>query len=130
MPPIELQARFEDAVLWPVVSGDVKQDNYGEVKVTTPVELKVQWVGVTGEMTDPMGNKVSTDAQVVVDREVKIGSLMWLGAYEDWLGTGSGDVDADLHKVVAFNFQKDIKGRVSRRTVGLQRYKDSLPEIT
>lgn len=128
MPPIELQARFEAAVYWAPPQGDVKVDDYGETKVDDPVEIKVQWVTNRRQIEAVFSKTVGIDAMAVVDRDIPIDSKMWLGELADWTGTGSGGQDDEVMYVKAFSSQKDIKGRVTRRTVALSKSKDALPE--
>lgn len=113
MAAIETAFRRQKAVLWPLSS----IDGYGEATTSTPIELLVRWVDKKDRMKGPNGEDVETDAQVVVDRDIAIGSLMWLGALVDW--TGSGEVA----EVVAKTSTPSLKGTRFRRIVGLRRYK-------
>jgi hypothetical protein len=127
MPPIELEARYEKAVLWEPPSSDIKQDDYGASRITPPAEVRVQWVTDKRRIQDVFGTTVNVDAMAVVAQEVKVGSLMWLGELADWTGTGSGGQDDEVMKVVSSSTQRDIKGRVTRRTVALQKFGDDVP---
>lgn len=123
MPAPETNARHQKAVIWPALGYDTD----GRVKVGAPEEITVRWVTHRGEATDGLGHTISLDARVVVNQEVRVGSVMWLGCLADWVGTGSGGDDSELHRVVRFNHTKDIKGRAIRRTCDLRRESDSLP---
>lgn len=133
MPHPETAYRTQKALLWPASGFDA----YGQPKVGEPVELLVRWNAKRREATDPQGNSIMLDATVVVDREVAVGGTMWLAADQSpgsgtalsqWYGTGSGDVDDEVMRVAIYSETPDLKGRVARRTVGLQRFRDTLPE--
>ena len=103
-------------------------DDYGEpTRATSPVEIKVRWLIGLKEAVDPNGNVIALESQAVVDRVIKAGSILWLGALADWYGTGSGGDDTELMRVAIYDETPDLKGRGKHRVVGLQRYRDSLP---
>jgi len=126
VPPPGLVWHHQKAVLWTAqtVRGRKLVDAYGEAKVNAPVEIDVRWVFGRSEVLDSSGTAVAVDATAEVEQEVPEGSQMWLGALEDWLGTGSGDEDSGLMYVKAYNEALDIKGRVAARTVGLMYFRD------
>ncbi len=118
MPAPETFERRQAAVLWAATGVDA----YGVPSVTpyNPIEIRVRWVGSSSEMLDPNGNVISVDSTAKVDRDIAIGSLMWLGGLEDLSGT-SGAPPEDCMYVKAQNFTKDMKIRWTHRTVGLMR---------
>lgn len=128
MPAPEQTNRYQKAVLW-MASGT---DDYGQPKTVAPVEIRVRWITKRTQVNDPQGNAVSLDATAVVDRKISPGSVMWLGEYADFLGTGSGSAsdDTELHEVKTYDETPDLKGRLVYRTVGLARYRDALPTLT
>lgn len=124
MPPLETACLKQKAVLW-MADAD-KFDTYGEHKVTaSKVELKVRWEEGNTEAIDPQGNVISVDAKVVVDRQIRIGSIMWEGCLKDVAAT-----PVDLYEVVTRNSVPDLKNRHTRRVVGLRRYSNELPATT
>lgn len=123
MPAPETAHLNQDAVLW-AANG---VDNYGEKTVGSPVEIRVRWNAKRMETVDSKGSPMALDALAVVDRDVIDGSILWLGTLDDWYGTGSAGVGVGLHQVVTIETIRDVKGRATRRTVGLMRYKDRLP---
>ena len=125
MPPIETDERNQVASLREYL----RRDGYGEVVVSPAIELMVRWEWGRREATDPQGNTVTLDATVVVDRPVRIGSLMILGELEDEPpGTGGALwEDVDIYQVITSRTTPDIKARETRRTLGLMMYKRSLP---
>lgn len=123
MPAPETSNRYQHAVLWERTGAD----RYGEPTRGEPVELRVRWVQKRGEVTDAQGNRTPLDAAVVVDRQIPVGSLLWLGTLDSWQGTGSVGADSELHEVVTYSETPDVKGRVALRSVGLKRFRDALP---
>lgn len=124
MPTPEVAYLRQKAVLWPARF----YDDYGQPKIDSSVEIKVRWITKRSETLDPQGNTVQLDATVVVDRDIAIGSTMWLGKLADWYGTGSGGDASEVMQVVTFAKTPDLKGRAIRREVGLMRFRDSLPD--
>ena len=125
MPEQEMDSawRLQTAVLWPC-SG---RDNYGEPQVGSPVEILVRWITKRMEALDALGNTIALDAQAVVNQEIAVGSLMWLGTLASWQGTGSAVQPSDLMQVKIYDEATDLKGRATRRTAGLMRFRDALP---
>lgn len=116
----ETTSRHQKAVLW-AANGF---DDYGEPKVDAAVEIDVRWEEKLQEAVDPNGNTVAVDAVAVVNQDIVVGSIMWLGKKDD-LATPP----VDLKQVMAFNKIPDVKGRVFRRTVDLVRYSNELPGL-
>lgn len=131
MPPIETAWRYQQAVYWPVMTrlGRIVTDSRGRPRVQTdPIELDVRWEDKESQALDADGNVVRIDATVVVDRRIHPGSLMRKGELADWTGTGSGNEDTEVMVVVTYDEVVDIKGRHTRRVVGLARHRnDPLP---
>jgi hypothetical protein len=120
MPSLEVKDCKQRAVLW-ALSG---YGDDGQHRFSAPAEVRVRWTDKQSQVVDKDGNNVALDATVVVLQVIAIGSLMWLGTLDDWYATGSGGVGTGLMIVKTTDFSTDIKNRATRRTVGLQRYKD------
>jgi hypothetical protein len=123
MPAVELASRRQKAVYWACTG----HDGYGEPVLAAPIELDVRWVARQTEMVSADGNVVGLDATAVVDRDIPIDSILWLGTLATFYGVGSAGSPSGLMVVKAFNSALDIKARVSKRSVGMMRYKDRLP---
>ncbi len=109
---------YDDAVLWPVEGFD----RFGQSLLGTPVPVKCRWDDTIKQATDAQGNRVSIDAMALMDRDVVVGSEMWLGALSDWIGTGSGQDDlTQVMEVKTFNETNDVRGRYSTKDAGLCR---------
>lgn len=120
--PLETMDRTQKAVLW---AKSTTVDDYGQPTVSSPVEITVRWNTQQADALDSQGRPITLDASVVVDREIEIGSQMWEGELADWLGTGSGGTDSEVMEVVTYSEAKDLKGRYTRREVGLKRFRDA-----
>lgn len=121
--PIETACRFQKALYW----AKSTYDNYGQpVLEETAAELDVRWENVNKDVLDSQGNTISADAVVVVDRDIEVGSVMWLGCLADVEGT-SLIPESQLREVVSFSSVPDIKGRYYRRVAYLKRLHDTLP---
>jgi hypothetical protein len=123
MPPFEKMDRRQKALLWPK-TGD---DGYGNPRLGAVTELLVRWTWKSSVVVSPQGNTIGTDATVVVDQAIPIGSLMWLGGLAD-LEPGAQPT-SNIMEVVTAPTATDLKNRVTRRTVVLRRYGGSLPVV-
>lgn len=123
MPRPENSSRYQKAVLWAAgVANGV--DDYGEQKVSAAAELDVRWEERRQEALDPNGETIAVDAVAVVDQDIVVGSIMWLGDIDD-----VATPPVDLKQVVAFNKIPDVKGGRFRQTVGLIRFSNKLPTL-
>jgi hypothetical protein len=129
MPGPELASLSQKAVLWPIKG----YDRYGQPKVSdTPVEIQVRWNDSRSESQGRDDNTISVSAQILTDRRVVNGSLMWLGKLSDFPGdtkdpyTYNGD-QGPLMVVTKYDGTPDIKGRRVTHSVSATRYRDTLP---
>lgn len=123
MPSIETAFRRQKAILFMKVG----VDDYGQALVTDePVEIDVRWNKKRGMLRDPQGNEVAIDGYAVVAQTIEVGSQMWLGELNDFLGTGSGSAgyETEVMEVVDYKETPDIKNRNLRRTVALRKFRD------
>jgi len=120
MVSIETLGRKQKATYWP--SGTTYTDT-GQLKVQAAIEIDVRWEDRQQEALDGDGNTIRVDAVVVVDRNIAVGSMMWLGEKADW---ADGE---QLNEVVSFDKVPNLKATRYRRVVGLIRYSDSLPPL-
>ncbi len=122
MPPIETADLEQTAALWAATGG---YDRYGEPEVAaSPVDVACRWNDAKGEVGGADGHRISYDASVVLDREVPVGSRMYLGSAEDWAGTGSGGTVSEVLRVVHMAVTVSLKNRFTRYEAKLARYKD------
>ncbi len=114
------------AVYWPFM----RYDRFGQpVVVTNPnaIELRVRWNDVFKQIVDPKGNIISIDAQIVVDRDIPVGSVLWRGRLTDVVESGVGGIGlpTDYRAVIGFNGTSDLKGRDTFREVFASRQSDT-----
>lgn len=125
MPPFETMDRRHRAV-WVPKTGENKfsEGTYGAAE-----EIRVRYVAKSREMLDAKGNQVKVDATAVVVDDIQLGDLLWVpddqsvSALTQWYGTGSASTDDDAMEVVAVNATADIKLANTRKTVGLNKWK-------
>lgn len=121
MPPLETRRLHQKALLWVWL----RDDEYARPVVDEVIEIEVRWEFRQEKMVTTDGRVVSVDAIVVVDRDIPMGSVMWLGEMVDWVGTGTGTQDNELMQVVIKGNIPDLKNRHNRRTVGLIRFRNT-----
>lgn len=133
MPAQEYSHRFQLAVLWKA-SGS---DKHGQFTVSNPVEVSIRWNDVVNEGVDAQGNKILLEGSLVVGLPISVGSIMWQAPYGTppntaialFNATYAGRQPSDLVEVKSYNGTPDIKVRNTYHTVGISRYRDTLPTI-
>lgn len=120
MPSIETACRHQKAVLWMANSFN----DQGEQTIGAAVSLDVRHEIGHRSMTNPKGKLIAVDSIAVVDRAITVGSIFWPGNLDD-----VADPPVDLLRVAAYAETPDVKGRDIRRTIGLVRYDNALPDL-
>lgn len=118
MPSIEKRNLKDYAVLW---IASIK-DNYGEFKVSTPIEIRVRWESLITASSDPQNTVETNTTDVLVDREIAIGSILWHGKL-----TNLPDTLTDLYKVSESDITPDLKNRFYQRSVRITKHSNELP---
>ncbi len=113
----------QDAVLW-MASGS--HDKSGTTTIEAPVPIKVRWIEGRTEEQDPQGNTIVTDTTVIVDRVIKIESILWLGNIDD---VPDSWTDSSLRQVVVDRDTPSWNNRSNRRSVGAIRFGNTLPTL-
>lgn len=126
MPPIETAWRKQVLTVW-MSTGVGSNDDYGNPTIEDPVQLEVRWQYVDRDTIDNKGDPVKIVAEAVVDRDVPMYSIIWLGELSAWYGTGSGNA-AELLQVMETRKAMDIKGRHTRRVLAMRHYGSSIPD--
>lgn len=108
-------------MLWPKDAiGD--NDGYGQPLLSRGVEVRVRWDDTAADVLDAQGNRIKVDATALVDREMTVGSELWLGQLSDWIGTALGqDNETRVMVVKTYNAVPDVRNRYVARTVGLMK---------
>lgn len=100
-------------------------NDFGEPTLDAAVEIDVRWENKAGETLNAGNDRVATEAKVVVDQDITIGSILWRGELADFSATTS----TDFKEVVGVSKIPDIKGRKYRRVVTLMKHSDRLPTL-
>lgn len=121
MPALEVSDLKQKAVLW----ANNGLDDYGQPKVSAPVEINVRWVWSKELNETPTESGEVIVGEVAVDRVIEAESILWLGTLASLPATKT-----DLCKVVGYRETPDVKGRNPRRSVTIVKFNDTLPAIT
>lgn len=126
MPPLETADRHQTAQYWPRIG----VDRNGMVLVAdVPTELKVRWVNKRREALNAKNERIAVDVTIVADRDLAIGSILWLGEQDDF-GTGTGTSsypNTDLVQVMAMDHTTSICNKFTRYEALCLRYTNLLP---
>lgn len=125
MPPVETADLRQAVLVWRATG---RYDDLGRELVAAPVELPARWTLRRSHAAGPDGTRVAVDATAAVAADVPVGSRVWLGPAADWYGTGSGSAlgdgvngkEAEVLEVVTAAAATDLKGRHTRRELGLR----------
>jgi len=88
------KARKQKAVYWALASAAGGEYDYtpdGQPRYTSAVQIDCRWDDVNEEFIDAQGTKHISKSEVMVDRDVDLGGVLWLGLL------------ADCQKLVPFN---------------------------
>ena len=121
--PLETQDLLQTAVLWPATA--TEYDNNGELKRGASVSIKVRWPYVETDGRSPQGVSIGYDGTVIVDRDITVGSIMFLGTLSDYENASSPTVFV----VTQFSKTPDVKNRQYRRKVLVQKHSAELPAL-
>lgn len=128
MPQPETSHRLQYIVLWAATN---RADRHGQMKVTdVPVELLVRYDDSRREVPDGNGNTITIDASAIVDQDVPLKSVVWVGRLADLqIGTAFAFEDGPLMTVAFFNKVPDVRNRQAFREIMLTRYRGALPPL-
>ena len=121
MPNLSKRQLKQDAVYWAKSGVDAR----AQATVSAGIAIKVRWELASGETLDANNDRVATIGTVVVDRDIKEGSILWEGNLDDHVSGTS----KNYYRVITFSKIPSVKGKNPRRVVTLQRHGDSLPTI-
>lgn len=113
---------LQDAVLWSWDGTSVDDDGVQTVGAATAI--KVRWQEKYSEVTEPNGSTVAISDKVAVKQDIKVGSILWLGALADLPSPPT-----NLRQVHSVDKSPGIKARKTRRQLNLIKYSDTLPDL-
>jgi hypothetical protein len=121
LPAQEVAFIPDTLVYWPFL----RWDRYRNPIVDSPVELPCRWNNTRRVVVDGKGNTIAIDAEIILDQDILVHSLVWRGKLIDWLSSGSGaaQVDTSLMIVKMYEPTEDLKGREVFHNAMLMRYK-------
>jgi hypothetical protein len=112
---------YQKAVLWMYNS----DDEYGDPKVDASVEISCRWEKRRSQSVDAEGNAIAVEAEVMVDREIKVDSILWKGEKNDY----DASTATDYMQVKVYDEVPDVKNRFVERIVKLAKWGDTLPSL-
>lgn len=121
MPTLETMDLRQKAQYWAFSS----RDGHGKVQVSARVEISVRWVTTRMEALNAKGDSIAYDAGAIVDREIAVGSILWLGTSAEYAAAST----PTYYQVSDYQEASDLKNRNIRRKVSLMRYGSTLPEV-
>jgi len=121
MPSLETFDCVDDAVLWEA-SG--KWDNFGQLKINDPIEIKVRWLVTHTDGQDAQGNKITFSVRMSSTRPIALQSILRHGTLSE-----VDDPPTGLCLAVSEEIGYDVKGRANRYEYRLTKFKDELPVI-
>lgn len=112
----------QTVVLWDVYG----RDDYGNVLLEAPVELKVRLLRTRSRSGGPQSDVQSKPGPTMkIDRDVQIGAIVWDGRKYD-LPPADGDLK---WQVTGYEETPDLKAHRSYRQVTLERFTGPLPTV-
>jgi hypothetical protein len=112
--------RHQKAVLWQANGFN----ELGETTVDTPVEISVRVEVGFVETLDARGNIIATLTQMNVDREITLGSLLWIGKKKDL-----PDPVPEVLEVIDYVEIPSVNGRKFDRWVKVMRHSNKDPIV-
>lgn len=89
----------------------------------------MRWTWNYSEMMQAQNATITADATVIVNRDVPVDSLIWLGHIDDLAGTAGPQDETlnGLYQVKSIMHGGDLKNRTSRRKLSVVRFRGNLP---
>lgn len=115
MPSMETACRHQLAIMWEKLG----YDNYGEPELDDPVDLGVRFQETFDEVLDPLTANNNKGVWVVVDRDVPLQSLIYLGGR---ITDIAADTKIEVYMIINKKMTPDIKNKATRRTIKCMRY--------
>jgi len=112
----------QTAMLW---TASTTRDDDGEIQVNAGTAISVRWEDAKGTIQDGQGDNVRYDASAVVDEDIALEGVMYLGTESEY----TNDSSPDLYRIVGVSKIPDVKGRNPRRVVLLARLSHTLPTL-
>ena len=105
----------QTAVLWVAEA----PDNFGKPTYAAPVIIGCRWTVQTVEFITPNGERELSRAVLIVDRDITLGSMVFLGTIADLTDEDNPRENDGAWEVRHFGSTPDLKGKKFHRTVML-----------
>jgi len=117
---LETSSLHQDATLWTLAGFD----EYGEVTINAAVDIRVRWEHVSQTILTAEDSPVRVDAEVWVDREIEVGSIIRRGKKAS-VPTPATSV----YRVDEYLEIPDLRAKNTEKRVLVTRFKESLPTL-
>lgn len=120
MPQLFSANLLERVVLWEYQGNDA----YGDPVCFSPIEIMCRLDNNSRQIVDPLRGTIQTVADLIVDREIPMLSIIWPGPMIELPANPTG-----LLQIVFHDSTPDLKHRFSLLSLSCIRYKDQVPTV-
>lgn len=110
---VAVRAMKQKAVYW----SPTTLDDFGRPTWNTPVEIDCRWTDEIEEFIDPNGERQFSRAKLIVDRDLEIKGVIWLGNLVDVSDLGNPRNNNNSWEILGTKKTPDFKGRKYLRQV-------------
>ena len=86
------------AVYW----AKIGVDNYGNPTFSDPIEISCRWEDIINEVVDASGTTIISKTKVLVDRDVLVGGVLYLGELESAMTSENVEDYSDAYEIKVF----------------------------
>jgi len=100
------------AVYWStqsIESGGLAHDDYGQPLWSSPIEIKCRWEETTEEFISSNGTRQVSSVKVYVDRDMKEGEILMLGALIDVVDENNPRSNQGAYEIKRFEKTPNLK---------------------
>jgi len=94
-------------VYWPLLS----LDEFGKPRWDEPMEIDCRWEDHEQEIIDANGDTIISKAYLIVDRDLTIKGVLWLGELCDIGSSDNPKSNPGAWEIIHFKKMTDFKGR-------------------
>lgn len=94
-------------------------DEFGQPGYADPIEVKCRWSDVNQQYLSINGDEAVSNAMVLVDRDLKLKGILWLGVIADLTDENNPNANEGSHEIQKFNKVPDVSGKKFVRTAVL-----------
>jgi len=112
---VAIRAMKQTAVYW----APTTLDDFGKPTWHTPVEIDCRWTDEIEEFIDPSGERHLSRAKLIVDRDLEVKGVIWLGNLVDVSDLDDPKNNRNAWEILGTKKTPDFKGRKYLRQVYL-----------